>query len=327
VATKLPDIPPSLRDLYSASGPVIRFRLVRDIIGQDDTYITTAHLGLDIPRLPEVQALFTAQEIDGSWAGVLAGAPDDAAAVTTERAVLRLCELGLEKCEAVNQCIEKALLPTLIQSDVLWEFQDWAETDDAARHIVRDKTLRLICRATREYDDLIRPLMQLVLTEWEFFLSNPQTAGVRPPTADAYFAVCWFPWSDDDFERVRPLVKRLSEYAEGRIGGEMALPDVYAPYVYQLADKWEYMARPQDLFYELELAARLGVARDLSVTQWLLEELEARQDTDGMFRFDVGGDVEASWYFPLEKTRIEEFPVEWTFRAELIYKLLEFDIE
>jgi hypothetical protein len=319
------DIPAGLRALYEAAGPVVRYRLVREVIGRDDTFIQTAHLGMEIPRLPEPQALLAAQQLDGSWNGALctATAVDQ---LTTERAFLRLCELGMEKSEAVESCIEKALAPTLFKTDVLWEFNVPDEAARrASRQLVRDKVLFMLCRATREMDEILKPMLELVLAEWDLYVSHPHES-TAVPTVDAYAAVCWFPWSDDAFERVRQIVNRMMTRAEEQMGKIVPVHPLLAPHIFALSDKWEYLARPQDLFFELELSARLGVTRDLAVTRWLLEELEARQDADGWFRFEPGGDVEATWYFPLEKTSTEEFPVEWTFRGDLVFKLLEYDI-
>jgi hypothetical protein len=319
------EIPPGLKGLFDAAGPVIRYRLVRDILGRDDSFIQTAHLGMEIPKLPEPQALLAAQQLDGSWGGVLCAAPD-AAGLTTERAFLRLCELGMEKSDAVDACIQKALMPTLFHSEVLWEFDAPDEAARrAARQVVRDKVLFMVCRATREVDEIIKPLLELLLAEWDLYLGSPKSSPIAP-TVDGYAALCWYPWNDDDFERVRKIVRRMIEHAEEQMGRVQPVHPLLAPHLFRLSDKWEYLARPQDIFFELELAARLGIARDLTVTRWLLEELEARQDADGSFRFEPGGDVEATWYFPLEKTGIEEFPVEWTFRGDLIFKLLEYDI-
>ncbi len=103
-------------------------------------------------------------------------------------------------------------------------------------------------------------------------------------------------------------------------------PPRLAPYVFRLHDKWQYLAQPPRLLYDLELAASLGVARDLNSTSWMLEELEARQDADGFFRFPDADAIQPSWYFPIEKSDPESFHIEYTFRAELIFKLLAYDL-
>ena len=146
------------------------------------------------------------------------------------------------------------------------------------------------------------------------------------PTTEGYAAVCRYPWSDDEFPRVCDLVKRLVMYAGDH---ELRLPEMPPPLaanIFHLLDKWQYLAQPPRLFYELELAATLGVARDLNVTSWMLEELEARQDADGFFRFPDAGEIHPTWYFPIEKFTPEEFHIEFTFRGELIFKLLAYDV-
>ncbi len=101
---------------------------------------------------------------------------------------------------------------------------------------------------------------------------------------------------------------------------------LFAPYLFRLHEKWDYLARPHVMLHDLELAARLGIVREIPATVWMLEELEAHQDADGIFRFDAEGEVKADWYFPLEAHSPEVYPLEWSFRAALIFKLLEYDI-
>ncbi|MBU0508734.1 hypothetical protein KKH27_07860 [bacterium] len=321
-----PDIPPAYRALYDAAGPVVRFRLVRDVLDRDESYLQTAHLALDLPRLPETEAIITAQELDGSWNGLLCSTEN---CVATETAVLRLCELGLEEHDSIRACVEKALVPTLLGEDILWEFSRAADDDNLrpmARRIVRDKTLRLLTRATRSLDEMLRPVMEALLIEGEHFLAYPHAQDQLPPTADGYAALCWYKWSDDDFLRVRKFIKRLFKHAEDVMGHSLRTPEFYAPHVFQLSDKWEYLSRPPLFFHELELAARLGAARDLAVTKWLIEELEFRQDADGRFRFESAEPVEDSWYYPLDRKSPRDDSLEWTFRAALLYKLLEYDL-
>jgi hypothetical protein len=328
------DIPPGLQEIFEAAGPVIRFRLVRDVLGHDESWIQTAHLGLELPRLPEVETLLAAQELDGSWGGAMCRTEDSA--LSTEYAVLRLCELGLESCAAVETCLVKALLPTLANPELIWEFASLAAdeaTRSAARHIVRDKALHLICRATREHDALLKPFLETLLVEWEYFLSHTgkktsskSPVEIPPPTAGGYAAVCWYPWSDDDFERVRAIVKRLIIHAEEALDDPRPASPLYAGLAFALRDRVEYWARPDLLLHDLELSARFGATRDHAVSRWLLDELEARQDADGRFRFDAPEPFESWWYFPLEKSATDDYSVEWSFRAELIFRLLQFDL-
>lgn len=314
-----PDIPPAYRALYDAAGTVVRYRLVRDVFGRDESYLHTADLALDAARLPEAKAILSAQQPDGSWNGLLA----------TETAVLRLCELGLEAHDAVKLANEKSLLPALLDNHALGEFSALVSTDNEkllARRVVRDKTLRLIARATRTLDELLKPPLELLLAEWELFLSSSRGGDSPPPTADGWAAVCCFPWSDDDFPRVRKLAARFFERTESLMGKPPPVPEWFAPHAFRLCDKWEYLASPPLFFHELELAARLGVAGDLPVTRWLLEELEMRQDADGFCRFESTESLENSWYYPLDRDTARDPSIEWTFRAALIFKLLEFDL-
>lgn len=313
-----PDIPPAYRALFDAAGPVVRYRLVRDVLGRDESFHQTARLADSVIRLPEVQQLLAAQLPGGAWNGLPA----------TEYAVLRLCELGLENHDAVKRCLEQSLLPALLDDHALGEFSALVSSDDErlpARRLVRDKALRLIARATRDLDELLKPTLELLLAEWDF-LSSSQSDDSVPPTADGWAAVCFFPWSDDDFPRVRKLAERFFERAESLMGKPLRVPSWFAPRAFRLGDKWEYLASPPLFFHELELAARLGVARDLSVTRWLLEELEMRQDADGFCRFESTEVIENSWYFPLDRDAERDPSIEWTFRAALMFKLLEFDL-
>jgi hypothetical protein len=318
------DLPPLLHRLYEAAGPVIRYRLLRDVAGHDDSFIQTAHHGRDLLGLPEAQSLIAAQEMDGSWGGVLCEPSSESRGLSTEFAFLRLCELGLEGCDAVRTCIEKALLPSLFSPDLTWELRAHSEAErDSARRVVRDEALHLICRATREFDMDLRPFLEIVLAEWKRFAGQ---AEAPPPTRSSYAAVCWYPWDDDDFPRVRAIVKELFTKLERTMDRPPKLTPLLARHALRLKNKWEYLAAPADFLQELELAARLGTARDAPVTRWLLDELEARQDADGWFRFEDSTNLERSWYFPIETDDPPRFEIEWTFRGLLIYALLQYDL-
>jgi hypothetical protein len=317
------EIPPSLRELYEASGPILRYRIQRDVIGRDESYIATSEMGMAVAKLPAVQQILAAQDASGWWGDFR----------TSEVAALRLCEWGLESHRALENFCEQVLLPTLLKDDVLWEFGE-LELDAAgrtqARRIVRDKTLNLLCRARREDDPMVRTHLEFVLAEWEHYTAQAgtkakETTPLPLPTADGYAAVCRYPWSDDEFPRVRDAVERLAQFSEKQ-PTPAHVPRALAPFLFQLLDKWQYLEQPPRLLYELELAAELGAARDLDYSAWMLDELEARQDADGFFRFPDAGDIVASWYFPLEKENPGEFYIEFTFRAELIFKRLAYDI-
>ena len=317
------DLPPSLRALYDACGPILRYRILRDVLGEDESYVRTAHAGLEVLKLPEVQQLLAAQQENGLWTDFR----------TSEIAALRLCEFGLESQESLERLREQVLLPTLLDNHALWEYSQ-SPLDEAgkrvARRILRDKALHLLCRIQRREDPVIRTQLEVILVEWEHYLAHSvsngktQTLSLPAPTADSYAAVCRYPWSDDEFLRVHELVTRLVKHAEANVTQTALQP--LAVLLFRLDDKWQYLAQPPRLLHDLELAATLGVARDLDFAEWMLEELEARQDADGFFRFPDAGEIQSSWYFPLEKTNPDEFYVECTFRAELIFKLLAFDI-
>src|SRR5512143_4115306 len=102
-----PNIPPGFHELFDGAGPIIRYRLLRDVIGEDDTFIRTAQQGYELIKTPEVVQLLDSQQSDGTW-----GRLDN-----TVWNYLRLCELGLEDSEAISSCIEQALLPSLARSD------------------------------------------------------------------------------------------------------------------------------------------------------------------------------------------------------------------
>ena len=52
-----------------------------------------------------------------------------------------------------------------------------------------------------------------------------------------------------------------------------------------------------------------------------------RQDADGVLRFEAAsaGPADLGWYFPLEARHREDYSIEYTFRALLIFKLLGYD--
>ena len=312
------DIPPSLRALYAASGPILRYRILRDIVGHDESYIETANMGMDVAKLPHVREILDAQA-NGMWGDFR----------TTELAALRLCEYGLESHRVMDSLREQVLLPTLLRDDLIWEFEQAgpdAEGKHHARRIIRDKALHLLVRTQRTEDPVARTVLEQLLAEWELFLAASANDARRPcPTAEGYAAVCRYPWDDDEFPRVRDLVKRMTGHVEVN-SPSPDFPKPLVPYLYQLLDKWQYLEQPSRSLYELELTANLGVARDLDFSSWMLEELEARQDADGFFRFPDAGEIQSSWYFPLEKESSDELYVEYTFRAELIFKLLAYDL-
>ena len=314
----MPDIPASLRELWDASGPVLRHRLLRDVVGHDESYVETMSMGLDLLRLPDVRQILESQ-VNGAWGDFR----------TTEIAAHRLCELGLESHRALEQLRELVLQPTLFKEDLIWEFEQAgldAEGNKHARRIIRDKSVHLVCRMLRDEDELMRTFLEQILAEWERYLSAAAKDEYVPyPTADGYAAVCRYPWDDDSFPRIADVVKRMTLHVEAT-PPPSTFPRLLAPFLFRLFDKWQYIEQPPRMLYDLELTARLGVARDLDFSAWMLEEMEARQDADGFFRFPDAGEIQSSWYFPLEKENPDEFHLEYTFRAELIFKLLAYDL-
>ncbi len=312
------DLPPSLRALYEACGPILRYRILRDVVGHDESYIETANMQADVAKLPNVHRLIAAQQENGLWGDFR----------TTEVAAHRLCEYGLESHRVIDDLRERILQPTLLKDDLIWEFEQAGLDDEGkrlARRVVRDKTLHLLCRTQREDDPLARTFLEHVLAEWELCLTGTGAARKAHPTADGYAAVCRYPWDEDEFPRIESLVKRLIDHVEAQSPPER-IPNLLMPYLLRVDDKWQYLAQPPRLLYELELAATLGMARDLDFGAWMLEELEARQDADGFFRFPEAGQIQSYWYFPVESDDPDEFYLEYTFRAELIFKRLEYDL-
>jgi len=245
--------------------------------------------------------------------------------LTTEVAVLHLCEMGLAGCRAVERTREAVLEPTLVNPGAIWEFERADLDSDGkrlARRIVRDKTLHMLCRSSRDENPAVRTFLEQIFVEWNAYL----TSGMPLPTADGYAAVCLYAWNDDEFPRVREMVTQLVSHHEQGASGEADVSPMLAPFLYRLLDKWQYLAEPPRLLYELELASALGVTRDLAACNWMLEELEMRQDADGFFRFPDASEFLPSWYFPIEKHTPAEYEVEYTFRAELIFKLLAYDV-
>jgi hypothetical protein len=322
------DIPPGLKTLFDASGPIMQYRILRDLLDHDDSWIHTLKRGLELNRLPAIAELMNARGNNGSWNGLLIGLNENEFRKSTAFSMLRLCEWTREEHPIIPQTIEKVLLPTLTRDDFLWEFAAVARTENeklTARHLVRDTILFLMCRSLQTKNDLIRLQLEIVLTEWELFVAKHDLR--RAPTLFGYAAVCWYPWDDDEFLRVRELAVKLFDALEGSIDKKIEFPPWLEPHCLKLYPKESFLAHPARLFYHLELSARLGITSDLPVTKWLLEELQFRQDADGIVRFEHNELPPESleYYFPLEAASVEDYPVEYTFRADLIFKLLGYD--
>jgi hypothetical protein len=179
----------------------------------------------------------------------------------------------------------------------------------------------------------VRQAMSDVIREWKDFLREAMKAvqpreGIFLPTGKAYDAICFHEWQSDEEETVAEIVTNLFVWAEEASWPEQLLAkQPYGENVFRLFSKQEYLARPERMLYELELSARLGIAQKTAVTRWMLEELEARQDGDGFFRFDFGGPSSLPWYFPLERdATAADFITDWTFRGSLIFSLVGYDV-
>jgi len=316
-------IPTFVRDLYERAGPIIRYRIQRDVLGRDLSHIAVAHMAKDVAALPPAQELLSAQQSNALWGNF----------VQTFETFQRLCEFGLEEHDAVTRCRDEALFPTLLREDALWELEGLAQNDaerHAARQAVRDMTLHLLCRSRRETDLLLKSQLERVLAEWGYYLSTgPHHAwnGAALPTIYAWAAVACYPWSDEEFERVRDVTLKLDAFIEKKQPAPPeATPEVLAAIALRDVDKEIYLTQPWQLFYSLETAARLGVVRDLPWATWMLNEMEAHQDSDGFFRFDFAPLEKPLYFFPIEETDPARYEIEYTFRAHHIYKLLAYDL-
>ena len=315
-------IPAFVRDLYEVAGPIIRYRIQRDILSRDLSHIAVARMAKDVAALPPVQEFLRGQQPHGLWGTFL----------RTFEIFQRLCEAGLEEHDTLSRCRDDILFPTLMRDDVLWEFEGLVHTDDeqrAARQVVRDMTLHMLCRSRREPDLLVKSYLERVMAEWGFFIStgpHREWLGEPLPTIYAWPAIACYPWADDEIGRVSDLLKKLDTFIEQKQPAPPEnAPEILTTVCLRDADKETYLSQPWQLFYSLEMAARLGVVRDLPWAEWMLTEMEAHQDSDGFFRYDTPPPAEPLYFFPVEETDPARFEIEYTFHAHHIYKLLEYD--
>ncbi len=271
---------------------------MRELAGQDESHFETLDLRRDVLQSDEAQKIIAAQLPDGTWGRSLS---------KTEFAILRLCEFGLERTRPVDECVQKALMPSLgaPTPNKMWE----------GGRATRDELLHVIGRATSETNDLVTVVLETVLTEWELFLSAPDSKK-EWPTFAAYAALCSHRWDDEEYERVSGIVLKVLKHLEDNEPREVN--------AFRIHDKAFYLSHPEQLLYELELSARLGLTHSCNATRWMFEEIESRQDADGWVRFEGGRNESVlPWYFPLADPARPE--VDWTFRSALVFKLLEFD--
>ena len=316
-------IPAFLRDLHERAGPVLRYRIQRDVLGRDLSHIAVVQMAKDVAALPRAQELLLAQQANGAWGNF----------VQTSETFQRLCELGLEEHDAITRCRDEVLFPTLLRVDALWELETRTQTEAehrAARQALRDMTLHLLCRSRREEDMLVKSHLERVLAEWGYYVSSGphrEWSGAALPTIYAWPAVACYPWPDEDFERVRDLALKLDVFIEKKQPAPPeGTPEVLAAIALRDVDKEVYLSQPWQLFHSLEMAARLGMVHDLPWAGWMLNEMEAHEDSDGFFRFDSAPPEEPLYFFPIEETDPARYEIEYTFHAHHIYKLLAYDL-
>ncbi|MBU1707870.1 hypothetical protein KKB28_08175, partial [bacterium] len=58
------ELAPAYRALFDKAGPVLRYRILRDLAHQDDTYIDALLLRQQIGKLPQVHAILSRQQQD-----------------------------------------------------------------------------------------------------------------------------------------------------------------------------------------------------------------------------------------------------------------------
>jgi hypothetical protein len=293
------ELAPAYRALFEKAGPVLRYRILRDVAHQDETYIDTLVLRQEIAKLPQVREMLSRQQSDGSW-----GDMD-----STEEAVLKLCEYGLNDCDAVRKCGEDYLLQRL-----------------------SNRVLHLLVRAGFSAQPEVHQAMLHVLNDWKDFLERTDTDGGNDsdvlPTWDVFDAMCYHMWSEEESETVADVVTRLFAWAQDNDKMEMlSKGEDVEQRLFIIHRKEEYLAQPERMLYELELSARLGITGRTAVTRWMLEELEAHQDADGFFRFHSPATSSLPWYFPLDEPDASgDYTTDWTFRGMLIFGALEFDV-
>ncbi len=297
----IPDLPPSFQQLYKESGPLLRFRILRDVLGRDESWIETISAQAAVLKHPRIVQLASEQLPNGSFGDRLS---------QTAAAVLWMCEAGAEAHGAVKRALDFVVLPTLAQEDVTWELSANQRT------LVRDVCLHILSRATRGTHPLLEAYLEVVKLEWQHWFTNKKSPA---PTVPAHNAMVWWQPPAHELLNKRALVTKLLNEVE-------AQPEVLLPENTRLIvpDKGKYLAEPVRMLFDLEHGARAGVVGDVPHLQWLYEELEVQQDADGMWHFDIEEiPAHLAWYYPLEENAQDR---ELTIRALMIYKLLNYDV-
>lgn len=297
----LPDLPPSFQELYRDSGPILRYRILRDVLDRDETWIETSSAQAAVQKHPRVLELTGQQLSNGSFGDRLSH---------TAASVLWLCEAGAESHPAVERALEYVVLPTLAQENVTWELS----ADQ--RPLVRDICLHMLARATRGTHPLLESYLELVKFDWQRWLDNKRAT---PPTVPAYCAMAW--WRPPPAQALdkRALIAKLLNEIENQ-------PTALLPESSRLLipDKEIYLSEPVRMLFDLEHGARAGVLNEVNHLRWLYDELEVAQDADGMWHYEYAEPPQhLSWYFPLESDSTDR---DLTVRALIVYKLLNYDV-
>lgn len=297
----IPDLPPSFQQLYKDSGPILRYRILRDVLDRDESWIETSNAIGAVLKHPRLVQLASEQLPNGSFGDRLSH---------TAATVLWMCEAGAASHGVVQRALDYVVLPTLAQENVTWELAP------EQRPLVRDVCLHLLARATRGTHPLLESYLELVKLEWQHWFQDKKSS---PPTVPAYCAMVWWQPPAEQAVSKRELLAQLLNEVE-------ALPEVLLPENTRLLipGKEKYLAEPVRMLFDLEHGARAGIVNDVAHLRWLYEELEVQQDADGMWHFFLEETpAHLSWYFPLEEHAQDR---ELTVRALMIYKLLNYDV-
>jgi hypothetical protein len=321
------DIPAGLHRLFKASCPILRYRLLRDVLEHDESWKDSAALEEQVLKSEYVQSLASQQEPSGAFSGHLLVPLRDPLKWTTEHAILHLCECGAERHPAVKTAIDRVLLPTLAQEQVTWEVAVGASNDDEkreARRLVRDCCLDLLARTTRREHPMLDAYIELLIMEWENWLRD---SSMPAPTASAYSSLCLFRENAETKSRIHSLLKKVLDKLEAQSGDLPIGATLLTSRLLRVPSKQEYYARPGLFLHDLELGARAGLVGEVPHLTWLYDELEPLQDADGFFRFPESEiDYELRWYLPLESSDHKSLELDFTLRAHIIFKLLNYDV-
>lgn len=320
-------IPTGLNHLFKGAGPILRYRLLRDVLEHDESWKDAAASEEQVLKCEHVQKLASQQEPSGAFSGHLLVPLRDPEKWTTEQAILHLCECGAENHPVVKTAIERVMLPTLAQEEVTWEVAIGARNEEGrkeARRLVRDCCLHLLARSTRGKHLMLEAFIELLVMEWEVWLHDDSQPA---PTESAYAALCLYLASGETKARIQSLLKRALDKLEAEAGDLPLGATLLKTRLLRVPPKPEYLAKPARLLYDLELGARAGVVGELPHLTWLYDELELAQDSDGIFRFPQSEfDPDLKWYLPLEATDSASLEFDHTLRAQIIFNVLNYDV-